>query len=114
MSKVVKKKEKQEWESAQPKFDNARTMGGIYFIELEIGKDKETIQNERNMKLPMEASMFCMMGTRKRLRELQEIAARRITESNRKTKYACIVEALQCTRKRLESTLLGNHAITSL
>ena len=114
MSKVVKKKEKQQWESAKPKFDNARTLRGIYFIEREIGKDKETIQNLRKMKLPMEAAMPCMMGTRKRLRELQEIAVRRITESDRKTKYACIVEAHECTRKRLESTLLGNHAITSL
>ena len=114
MSKVVKKKEKQQWESAKPKFDNARTLRGIYFIEREIGKDKETIQNLRKMKLPMEAAMPCMMGTRKRLRELQEIAVRRITEFDRKTKYACIVEAHECTRKRLESTLLGNHAITSL
>ena len=53
----------------------------------------------------MEAAKPCKMGTRKRLRELQETAATGITESNGKTKYACIVEAHESTKKRLESTL---------
>ena len=53
--------------------------------------------------------MPCKMGTRTRLKELQEIAAREITESNRKTKCACIAEAQESTRKRLESTVLGSH-----
>ena len=42
---------------------------------------------------------------KKGVRELRETAASGITESNRKTKLACLVEAHESTRKRLESTL---------
>ena len=66
-------------------------------------------KNARKMEVPVEGAMPCKMGTRMRSRELQETAARRITESNRKTKYACIVQAHESTRKRLESTLPGNR-----
>ena len=37
MSKADKKKEKQEWASEEPKFDKARKLRGIYFIDLEDG-----------------------------------------------------------------------------
>ena len=57
----------------------------------------------------MEAAMPCKMRARKRLRELQDTAASRITESNRKTKVACIVEAHESTRKRLESRPPKDH-----
>ena len=53
--------------------------------------------------------MLCKMGTRKRFKELQETAASGITESNKKTKHAWIVEAHESTRKRLASTLPRSH-----
>ena len=46
---------------------------------------------------------------RKRLRELQETTTKGITESNRKTKLACIGEAPESLRKRMVSNLPRNH-----
>ena len=46
---------------------------------------------------------------RKRARKPQETVASGSTDPNKKTKYACIVEAHESTRKRLESTLPSNH-----
>ena len=53
--------------------------------------------------------MPCKMRTRKRPKELQETVARGVTESNEKTEMACIVEAHESTRKRLEPALPRNH-----
>ena len=53
--------------------------------------------------------MPCKMETRKRLKELQETVASGDTHPHKKTKYACIVEAHESTRKRLESTPPRNH-----
>ena len=49
------------------------------------------------------------MEMRKRARKPQETVASGSTDTNNKTKYACIVEAHESTRKRLESTLPSNH-----
>ena len=49
------------------------------------------------------------MEMRKRARKPQETVASGSTDPNKKTKYACIVEAHESTRKRLESTLPSNH-----
>ena len=49
------------------------------------------------------------MGTRKRCKELRETVASGDTHPHKKTKFACIVEAHESTRKRLESTPPRNH-----
>ena len=53
-------------------------------------------------------AMPCKMETRKRARKPQETVASESTDSHKK-KYACIVEAHESTRKRLECTLPRNH-----
>ena len=58
---------------------------------------------ERHWFVPMEAAMPCKMGTRKRARTPQETVASESTDSRKKTKYACIVEAHESARKRVES-----------
>ena len=82
MSKAATKKQKQEWTTNQ-----------------------SLITLERKM----EAAMPCKMDTRKRARKPQETAASECTDSHKKTMYACIVEAHESTRKRLESTLPRYH-----
>ena len=49
------------------------------------------------------------METRKRFLELRETVASGDTHPHKKTMYACIVEAHESTRKRLQSTLPRNH-----
>ena len=65
-------------------------------------------ERKKELEVPMEAAMPCKMETRKRARKPQETVASESTDS-RKKKYACIVEAHESTRKRLESTLPRNH-----
>ena len=92
----------------KPKLDNAPELRVIYFIDLEDGEYKETIFNANKLEIPMEAAMNCKMGTKKRSKRLRQTACE-TTEHNKKTKHACIVEAHESRRKRLESTLLRDH-----
>ena len=59
--------------------------------------------------VPMEAAMLCKKGTKK-LSSFQETEAKSC-ESNRipKTRHACIVEAHESPRQRLESSLPKGH-----
>ena len=57
----------------------------------------------------MEAAVPCKMETRKRARKLRGTVASESINTDKKTKYACILEAHESTRKRLESTLPRNH-----
>ena len=89
----------------KPKLDNARKLRGINFIDPEDGEYKETIEKARKkLEVPEEAAVPCEMETRKRARKLRETVPRENANSHKKTKYACIVEAHESTRKRLEST----------
>ena len=45
IGKAAHKREEQEWANEEPKFDNARRMSGIYFIDPEDEKYKESIKN---------------------------------------------------------------------
>ena len=106
MSKAAQKKDKQDWAVQKPELDNAQRLRGIYLIDPEDGEQMETIKNERKkLEIPMESAMLCKMGTKKRSMKLRETAR----ESNKKTTHACIVEAHESTRKRLESTLPSDH-----
>ena len=90
----------------KPKLDNARKLTGIYFIDPEDREYEKTRKNARKkLEVPMEAAMACEMETRKP----QETVASESTDSHKKTKYACNVEAHESTRKRLESALPRNH-----
>ena len=54
----------------KPKLDNARKLRGIYFLDLDDGEFKETIQKARkNMKVPTEAAVPSKMETRTRLKK---------------------------------------------
>ena len=89
---------------------NARKLRGIYFIDPEDGEYKQTIKDARKkLDSHLEAAIPCKMGTRKRFKEQRENVASADTHPHEKTKYACIVEAHESTRKRLESALPRNH-----
>ena len=47
MGKAAQKKEKQEWANEKPKLDDARKLGGIYFIDPEDGEYKGSIKSAR-------------------------------------------------------------------
>ena len=103
MSEASKRREKQKWAIEKLKHDIARKLRGIYFIVPADEEFKETVKNaRRKLEVPMPASMLC----RTRREEYRETCS---VLDNRKTQYACIVEADESTRKRLEGTLHKDH-----
>ena len=106
MSKAAQKKEKQEWAIEKPELDNARKLRGIY---LSIRKMESMKNARKKLAVPMEAAMPCKMEIRKRARKPPETVASGSTDPNKKTQYACIVEAHESKRKRLESALPRIH-----
>ena len=105
--KQLRKKEKHQLAIEKPKLDNSRKLRGIYFIDPDDGELKETIQNARKkLEIPMEAAMPLKLRTKKRPNKSRETDDEtKGSNKLRKTKHACIVEADDSTRKRLESTL---------
>ena len=92
------------------KLDNVRMLKGICFVDAEDEEFHETIKIARKkLEVLMEAAVLCKMATRKRAWKLRETVASANSNLRKKTKYACIVEAHESTRKRLESTLPRNH-----
>ena len=93
MSDAWKRKEKQKLAIDKPKFDNARKLRGIYFLMMENAR--------RKLEVPMLAAIPCKLQ-REKYRETC-----RVDEG--KTKYACIVEADESTRKRMEGSPRQDH-----
>ena len=83
----------------KPKLDNARKLRDIYFIDPEDIEFNETMKNAwKKEELPKEAAMSCKVKNHHCIETCGE-------SDTRIFKYACIVEAHECTRKRLERTL---------
>ena len=103
MSEAPKRKEKHKWSIEKPNLDNARKMRGIYFIDPDDGEFQDIMKNaRRKADVPMPATMPCKIQ-REKYRETSRV------EKDCKTKYACIVEADESTRKRMEGSLHKNH-----
>ena len=95
-SDAAKSKAKQKWAIEKPKLDNARQMRGIFFIEPEDEEFKHTMKNaRRKLEIPMPAAMPCKTLAHCRGENCRSIA-------KRKTKEACIVDADESMRIRLD------------
>ena len=103
MSDASKRKEKQKWAIEKPKLDNAKRLRGIFFTDPEDEELKDIMKNVRGkLKVPMPATMPCKIQ-REEYKETCRV------EKNCKKKHACIVEADESTRKRMEGFLHKNH-----
>ena len=102
--KIAELKEKHKWSDEKPKLDNARRLRGNYFIDPEDKEFKETIKNARKkletpkaLATPCKTSKTCKHGeTRGKTNEI-------------KSKLACILEASESTRLRMEESLPNHH-----
>ena len=87
---------KQKWAIEKPKPDNPRQLRGIFFIEPNDEEFKHTMKNaRRKLEIPMPAAMPCKTPVNYRGETCRNIG-------KHKTKYACIVDADESMRKRLE------------
>ena len=103
MSDAPTRKEKQKCAVEKPKLDNARRLRGISFIDPDDEEFKDIMKNaRRKLEVPMSAAMLCKIQ-REKYREICRV------EKMCKTKKACIEEADESTRKRMQGSLRKNH-----
>ena len=103
MSDAAKKKAKQRWAIERPKLENVRQLRGIFFVEPNDEEFKPTIKaSRRKLEVPMPTTMICKIPV-KSSRETH------CSIGKRKTKYACVVDADESTRPRLEGAGHKHH-----
>ena len=97
-------KERQKWFNEEPKLENARKLRGIYVIDLEDKEFNETIKNVRKkLETSVAPAMPCKICKKSKKRETR-------SKSNEiKSKLACILEASESTRLRMEESLPNCH-----
>ena len=96
MFDAAKKKAKQRWAIEKPKLENARQLRGIFFMEPNDEEFKLTMKaGRRKLEVPMPAAMPCKIPIKSSGETHRNIG-------KRKTKYACVVDADERTRPRLE------------
>ena len=104
MARNAKLREKHKRAFEKPKLDNARRFGGNYFIEPEDKEFKETIRNaRRKLETPLAPAMPCKTCMRSKHGETRSKA------NDFKSIFACILEASDSTRMRMEESLPKYH-----
>ena len=96
ISDAAKKKAKQIWAIEKPKLENAKQLRGIFFIEPNDEEFKLAMKAaRRKLEVPMPAAMPCKIPIKSSGETHRNVG-------KRQTKYACIVDADESTRPRLE------------
>ena len=104
LGRNAKLKDKHKWSDEKPKLDNATRLRGIYFIDLEDKEFKETITNARKkLETPMAPAVPCKTSKKCKHGET------RGKTNGFKSKLACILEASESTRLRMEESLPNYH-----
>ena len=104
MGRNLKLKKKQKWAIEKPRLDNARKFRGICFIDPEEKEFKETIKNaSKRLETPMAPAMPCKTSKKRKH------GATRGKTNEFKSKLACILEASESTRLRMEESLPNHH-----
>ena len=96
--------DKHKWAFEKAKLDNARRLRGICFIDPEDKEFKENINNaRRKLETPMAPAMPCKTSKKNKHGET------RGKTNDFKSKFACILEASESTRMRMEESLPTYH-----
>ena len=98
----LKEKHKRPYE--KPKLDNARRLRGSYVIDPEDKEFKETIKNaHKKWDTPMAPALLCKTS------KICKHGETRGKTNEVKSKLACILEASESTRLRMEESLPNYH-----
>ena len=98
----AKLREKHKWAIEKPKLDNARKSRAIYFIDYEDKEFKETMRNARK-KTPTAPAMPCKTCKKSKNGET------RSKTNDFESEFACILEASESTRMRMEESPQNFH-----
>ena len=104
LGRNAKLKEKQTWSNEKPKLDNARRLRGFYFIDPEDKEFKEISKNAKR-KLEHQWLPLCFARSARRTRMGRPVARLLISSQN----FACILEASESRRMRMEESLPNYH-----
>ena len=103
MSNASNRKSKQKSAIEKPQLDNARRLRGIFFIEPDDEELKRVMKNAcRKLEIPMPAALPCRLQLNQHRETCGKIG-------QHKTKYACVVEANECMRIRMEGSQSTSH-----
>ena len=103
VSDAAIKRAKRRWTIEEPKLDNARQLRGIFLIEQNDEEFKLTIKAaRRKLEIPMPAAMPCKIP-------IKSSGETHRSVGKRKTKCACVVDADESTRSRLEGAVHKHH-----
>ena len=114
IGKAAQKLEKHKWASEKPKLDNARRLRGIYFIDLDDGEYAKKPSKMRGENSKFVWRRLCLAKKRQKSKKSSSRPPRETERRGRKpysipkTKHACIVEAHESLRQRLEPSLPKN------
>ena len=104
LGRNAKLREMQKWSIEKPKFDNARRLRGIYFIDPEDKEFKETIRNAwKKLETPMAPPCLARHARKAKNEDI------RTKTYDIKSKFACILEASESTRMRMDESLPKYH-----
>ena len=104
LGRNVEMKERQKLSNEKAKLDNARRLRGIYFIDPEDKEFKETIKNVRKkLETLITPAMLCKTSKKSKHGET------RGKTNEFKSKLACILEASESTKLRMEESLPNYH-----
>ena len=104
MGKNAKLKERQKWSHEKLHLDNARKLRGIYFIDPEDKEFTETIKNARKtLETSVAPAMPCKISKNNKK------CGNGGKSSKVKSKLACILEASESARLRMEESLPKYH-----
>ena len=104
LGRNAKLMEKQKWSMEKPQLDNARRLRGIYCNDHKDKELKETIGNAgKTLDTPMAPAMPCKTSKKSKEGEI------RSKTNDFKSKFACILEASESTRMRMEESLPNYH-----
>ena len=96
-------KKSKQWAIEKPELENARRLRGICFIDPDDEEFKRLMKNAcRKSDIPMPAAMPCKLQHGQYRETCRTVGAH-------KTKYACIVEADDSMRIRMEESHHKNH-----
>ena len=103
MSDAAIKRAKRRWAIEKPKLDITRQLRGIFLIEQNDEEFKLTIKAaRRKLEIPMPAAMPCKIP-------IKISGETHRSVGKRGTKYACVVDADESTRSRLEGAVHKHH-----
>ena len=103
MARNARLRQKHKWAIEKPKLDNARRLRGIYFIDLRTRSSRKPLEMQEKLETPMAPAVPCKTCKKSKHGEIRN------KTYDFKSLFACILEASESTRLRVEESVPTYH-----